>query len=124
MYYLLCILGTPTVKSLKLDFYEGCINTGSSVCKKKQKVNEDYVRAFSPTEKRECLNYGQVAESMNDIMGFCVDMENSHWYGGAENTFQYWPLNKLNWTNNAYVTKEADSQAVSKLQILLRSSFL
>lgn len=50
---------------------------------------------------------------MNDVLKFCVDMKNSSWYGGAETTYQYWPLNKLNWTETPYVTKESDSEAVS-----------
>lgn len=50
---------------------------------------------------------------MNDILQFCIDMDKSFWYGGAETTYQHWPLNKLNWTDQSYVTKESDSQAVS-----------
>lgn len=50
---------------------------------------------------------------MNAVLQFCVDIKNSSWYGGAETEVQQWPLNKLNWTDRAYVTKEFDSQAVS-----------
>jgi len=71
------------------------------------------LRYFSQSEKQECNNYEQIAQSMNDVLQFCVDMGDSSWYGGAEVTFQYWPLNKLNWTDNPYVTKSADNQAVS-----------
>lgn len=97
-----------------MDFFEDCIDKDPSVCTEKQKSNEHYVRYFLQSEKRECLDYEQMAESMNDVLRFCVDMENSSWYGGAENTYQRWPINKLNWTDNSYVTKEQDSQSVSK----------
>lgn len=114
------ILESPDSKFLKLDFFEACINEDPSVCSKKEKkYNEYYLRYFSKSERKECINYEQVAESLNDVLKFCVDMGNSSWYGGAENTYQYWPLNKLNWTNNAYVTKESASQAVSKLVFLV-----
>lgn len=52
---------------------------------------------------------------MNDVLQFCVDMGNSSWYGGAETSFQYWPLNKLDWTNVPYITKEGNSEAVSTI---------
>jgi len=83
------------------------------VCTPKTKGNKNYLRYFSQSEKRECQNYEQVAQSMNDVLQFCVDMEGSSWYGGAEVTFQHWPLNNLNWTNNPYVTKSSGDQAVS-----------
>ncbi|XP_025410615.1 myogenesis-regulating glycosidase isoform X2 [Sipha flava] len=49
---------------------------------------------------------------MNNVLKFCVEMGSDSWYGGAETTFQHWPLNKLNWTDKPFVTSEADSQAV------------
>lgn len=108
------ISGDSPSKSLKLDFYEGCINEDPKVCTTKKKSTSDsYLRYFSGSERQECFNFEQVAESMNDFLTFCVDMENSLWYGGAETTFQKWPLNKLDWTNKSFVTRELDSQAVS-----------
>ncbi|XP_026811742.1 myogenesis-regulating glycosidase-like [Rhopalosiphum maidis] len=99
-------------KSLQLNFYEDCINKDLNVCTSKKKGNEHYLRYFSQSEKPECKNYEQVAQSKNDVLQFCVDMGNSSWYGGAETTFQHWPLNKLNWTDNPYVTKSSGDQAV------------
>lgn len=104
---------TATVKSLKLDFSEDCVDKDPRVCKRKTVNNDAYLRYFEKSEKQECLKFEQQAESLNDVLKFCVDMDNSSWYGGAENTYQYWPLNKLDWTDNAYVTKEEASQAVS-----------
>ncbi|XP_001952691.2 myogenesis-regulating glycosidase [Acyrthosiphon pisum] len=101
-----------TENSLKLNFYEDCIDKDLSVCAPKKKGNENYLSYFSRSEKQECQNYEQVAQSMNDILQFCVDMGKSSWYGGAETIYQHWPLNKLNWTDKAYVTREADCQAV------------
>ncbi|XP_060841150.1 myogenesis-regulating glycosidase-like [Rhopalosiphum padi] len=101
-----------TEKSLQLNFYEDCINKDLSVCTPKKKDNGHYLRYFSQSEKPECKNYEQIAQSMNDVLQFCVDMGNSSWYGGAETTFQHWPLNKLNWTDTPYLTRELGSQAV------------
>ncbi|VVC33348.1 Glycoside hydrolase family 31,Glycoside hydrolase superfamily [Cinara cedri] len=98
-----------TSKTLKLQFYEDCLNEN---CTKKLESNQNHLKYFSESEKQECKNYEQVAQSMNDVLKFCVDMKNSSWYGGAETTYQYWPLNKLNWTETPYVTKESDSEAV------------
>lgn len=109
----LTILEISAEKSLNLNFYEDCIDRDLGVCTPKTKGNENYLRYFSQSEKPECQNYEQVAQSMNDVLQFCVDMEGSSWYGGAEVTFQHWPLNNLNWTNNPYVTKSSGDQAVS-----------
>lgn len=107
------ILEIITEKSLKITFYEGCIDKDPSICTPKTKSNEHYLRYFSQSVKQECKMFEQVAESMNDFLQFCVDMGNSSWYGGAEATFQHWPLNKLNWTENSYVTRSSGDQAVS-----------
>lgn len=109
----LIILEILRSNSLKMVFHKDCINRDTGVCTIKQKTTEDYLNYFLESEKKECIYFEQVAESMNDVLQFCIDMENNSWYGGAETTFQHWPLNILNWTDNAYVTKEFDSQAVS-----------
>uniref|UniRef100_A0A2S2NFM9 Putative family 31 glucosidase n=1 Tax=Schizaphis graminum TaxID=13262 RepID=A0A2S2NFM9_SCHGA len=103
---------TITSKNLKLTFYEDCINKDPSFCTTKTGDNSSYLRYFSESEKQECKHFEQISESMNDIFQFCVDMENSSWFGGAETGLQEWPLNKLNWTDMSYVTKESYSQAV------------
>ncbi|XP_050054629.1 myogenesis-regulating glycosidase-like isoform X3 [Aphis gossypii] len=99
-------------KSLKLNFYEDCIDKDPSVCTPKTKGNENYLRYFSQSEKQECKNYEQVAQSMNDILQFCVNIGDSSWYGGSQVTFQYWPLNKFNWTDNPFITTSSGDQAV------------
>jgi len=70
---------------------------------------------FSQSKKQECTrkNYKQIAQTMNDVLQFCVDVGNSSWCGGSETTFQHWPLNKLNWTDTPYLTRELGTQAVS-----------
>lgn len=70
------------------------------------------------------MNYEQVAQSMNDVLHFCVDINNSTWFGGPETQYQYWPLNKFNWTDKSYVTKELDSQAVSAKLLIFFKIFL
>ncbi|CAH1716263.1 unnamed protein product [Aphis gossypii] len=99
-------------KSLKLNFHEDCIDKDPSVCIPKTKGNEHYLQYFSQSEKQECKNYEQIAQSMNDVLELCVNMGNSSWYGGSETTFQHWPLNKLEWTNTPYLTRELGTQAV------------
>ncbi|XP_022166100.1 uncharacterized family 31 glucosidase KIAA1161-like [Myzus persicae] len=99
-------------KILHLNITEDCIDKNLGVCIPKTKGHDNYLRYFSRSEKRECQNYEQVAQSKNDILQFCIDMGDSSWYGGAETTYQYWPLNNLNWTNNPYVTKSSGDQAV------------
>lgn len=113
MHEYLIILEIPAENSLKLNFYEDCIDKHLGVCTPKTNGNEHYLRYFSRQEKRECQSYEQVAQSMDDVLQFCVDMGNSSWYGGAEVAVQYWPLNNLNWTNNPYVTKSSNGQPVS-----------
>ncbi|XP_055697883.1 myogenesis-regulating glycosidase-like [Phlebotomus papatasi] len=46
----------------------------------------------------------------------CVSLgRNSlHWYGGPQQKYQYWPVEKLTLPNYSYVTKEADNAAVAE----------
>jgi len=101
------------LKNLKFSFYEDCINKDPSVCIPKSRSNAEYLSYFSESEKPECKHFEQNSQSMNDVLQFCVEFDNSSWFGGAEVGLQEWPLNKLNWTDREYVTKESDSQAVS-----------
>eukprot|EP00102_Acyrthosiphon_pisum_P020711 XP_016657921.1 PREDICTED: uncharacterized protein LOC103308657 [Acyrthosiphon pisum] len=105
----LFVLEITTENSLKLNFYEDCIDNDLSVCTQKTKGNENYLRYFSQSENQECQNFEQVAQSMNDVLQFCVDMGNSSW---AETTYQYWPLNKFDLTDKPFVTRNVESQAV------------
>lgn len=113
----LSILGVSTSKTLKLNFHEGCLSSDASLCSKTQGGNTEYLNKFSDSDKKECLNYEQVTGTMNDVLQFCVDMGTSSWFGGPERTFQYWPLNKFNWTDESYITREEQSQAVSNTYI-------
>lgn len=114
MNFVLILANTPE-KHLKLSFFEDCIDKDPGVCTPKTGSNADYLHCFTESEKPECKHFEQISESMNDVLQFCVDFGNSSWFGGAEVGLQEWPLNKLNWTDRAYVTKESDSQAVSIL---------
>jgi len=106
-------LEITTLKTLKLDFYDDCVDKDPKVCSKTRQGNENYLRFFSESETPECIHFEQVAQSMNDVLQFCVDMMNSSWFGGSECTIQKWPLNKLQWMNIPYITRETNSQAVS-----------
>lgn len=109
--FYLYILEVPPSNSLKLTFYDSCID--SSVCPKKSENNQNQLRYFSERVKQECTDYERITESMNEVLQFCIDMENSFWYGGVERTEQRWPLNKLEWTGKSYVSNKSESQAVS-----------
>lgn len=101
-----------TANTLQLNFHEDFINKDPHISTKKEENNEKYLQYFSRSEREECMNFKHVTQSMNDALQLCVEMEKSVWYGGSENTYQHWPLNKLNWTNRPYVSMEAHSQAV------------
>lgn len=107
------ILANTTLEHLKLTFFEDCINRDPSVCTPKTGSNAKYLSYFTESEKSECKHFEQISQSMNDVLQFCVDFDNSSWFGGAEVGLQEWPLNKLNWTDREYVTRELHSQAVS-----------
>lgn len=49
---------------------------------------------------------------MND----CVQLKSNEmsWYGGPEQKYQYWPIEKLSFDSYSYVTKEADSCALAE----------
>lgn len=37
-----------------------------------------------------------------------------HWYGGPQQKYQYWPIEKLRFNDYSYVTKEADNCAIAE----------
>uniref|UniRef100_U5EPD4 Uncharacterized protein n=1 Tax=Corethrella appendiculata TaxID=1370023 RepID=U5EPD4_9DIPT len=44
----------------------------------------------------------------------CVDLMNANWFGGPQQKYQYWPIQKLQFNNYSYVSKEADNCAVAE----------
>lgn len=46
----------------------------------------------------------------------CVQLKSNemNWYGGPEQKYQYWPIEKLSFNDYSYVTKEADSCALAE----------
>ncbi|KAG4070075.1 hypothetical protein HA402_013735 [Bradysia odoriphaga] len=46
----------------------------------------------------------------------CVQLKSNEmsWYGGPEQKYQYWPIEKLTFDDYSYVTKEADSCALAE----------
>lgn len=54
----------------------------------------------------------QRGEQARDCLMFDKDVQ---WYGGPEmKNYQFWPIQKQNFTNEAYVTKEKESMAVTE----------
>lgn len=44
----------------------------------------------------------------------CFNFGNAHWYGGPEDIHQYWPVEKLNLTEFAYVTTMLENVAIAE----------
>lgn len=46
----------------------------------------------------------------------CVRLQSDQmsWYGGPQQKYQYWPIDKLTFDNYSYVTKEADNCAIAE----------
>ncbi|XP_058450612.1 myogenesis-regulating glycosidase-like [Malaya genurostris] len=43
----------------------------------------------------------------------CVRIAGSNWFGGPQQKYQYWPIQKLRFSEYSYLTKEADNCAVA-----------
>lgn len=43
----------------------------------------------------------------------CVRMSGSNWFGGPQQKYQYWPIQKLRFDEYSFLTKEADNCAVA-----------
>lgn len=57
----------------------------------------------------------------------CIRLQSDQmsWYGGPQQKYQYWPIDKLTFDNYSYVTKEADNCAIAERYWLnSRGSFL
>lgn len=57
----------------------------------------------------------------------CIRLESNqmNWYGGPQQKYQYWPIEKLSFTDYSYVTKEADNCGIAERYWLnSRGSFI
>lgn len=54
----------------------------------------------------------RIAERMDD----CVNLRSQEisWYGGPEQRYQYWPIERLTFDDYSYVTKQVDNCAVAE----------
>lgn len=43
-----------------------------------------------------------------------LDMSNTHWYGGPEDRNQYWPVERMTFSNFSYLTKEANNTGLAE----------
>lgn len=64
-------------------------------------------------------------ESKEGIVTDCIhlDPDNQNWYGGPEQMDQRYPIQKFNFTNYAYVTKELESAAIMERYWLSSNGF-
>lgn len=69
------------------------------------------VRLLLQKENENCLfiNY---TSKINDTLEADINIANLYLYGGAEHTHLKWPIDKLNYKHNSYVTKTEFYQAV------------
>lgn len=49
----------------------------------------------------------------SEVVTDCVRMTGSNWFGGAQQKYQYWPIQKLRFNEYSFLTKEADNCAVA-----------
>lgn len=62
---------------------------------------------------KKCLHFKWTTTS--DIsLEDCFSFGEDFWYGGPENSKQYWPFNNMTFTDYSYVTKEDEAQAVAE----------
>lgn len=47
------------------------------------------------------------------VVADCVRISGSNWYGGPQQKYQYWPIQKLRFSEYSFLTKEADNCAVA-----------
>ena len=50
----------------------------------------------------------------SNVESDCVELNPHNWYGGPQQKYQYWPIQKLQLVNYSYVSKEADNCAVAE----------
>lgn len=57
------------------------------------------------------------------IVTDCIDFDDNNWYGGPEQKIQKYPIQKFEFSNYAYVTKELDSAAIMERYWFSSSGF-
>lgn len=45
---------------------------------------------------------------------FKLSSQETSWYGGPQQKYQHWPIDRLNFTDYSYITKEADNCGVAE----------
>ncbi|XP_058824118.1 myogenesis-regulating glycosidase-like [Topomyia yanbarensis] len=71
---------------------------------------------FTRTVDSQTLSLFTVARkvrSRSKVVVDCVRIAGSNWYGGPQQKYQYWPIQKLRLSQYSFLTKEADNCAVA-----------
>ncbi|PSN31308.1 hypothetical protein C0J52_14633 [Blattella germanica] len=61
-----------------------------------------------------CLLVTATTNVSEGIIKDCFDLGSAHWYGGAEQFQQYWPLEEAHFEDYSYVTKQQDNQGIAE----------
>ncbi|XP_069697295.1 myogenesis-regulating glycosidase-like [Periplaneta americana] len=61
-----------------------------------------------------CTHFSQTAETASDVLEHCFDLGDAHWFGGPEQFYQYWPVEKDMFADYSYVTKQQDNQGIAE----------
>lgn len=91
------------------DDVENCLKFGSDL--KLTLTRNDKCYRFNWTSKANI--------SIENCYGYASDL----WYGGPENTYQYWPFSNMTFDEFSYITKETDATAVAERYWVTSSGF-
>uniref|UniRef100_A0A1B6HX93 Glycoside hydrolase family 31 N-terminal domain-containing protein n=2 Tax=Homalodisca liturata TaxID=320908 RepID=A0A1B6HX93_9HEMI len=81
--------------------------------------DQDNCLQFSSNIQLNAVKVGQCYKiewftSGNLTLSDCFDYGNDSWYGGPENSKQYWPFNNMTFNMFSYITKQDQNQAVAE----------
>ena len=57
------------------------------------------------TQNGSCINISSAGTEVSEVLEDCIDLGDAHWYGGAEQFQQFWPLDNVTFSEDSYVTK-------------------
>lgn len=75
------------------------------------------------SEKFASLYVKRMFASKNGIATDCIDLNDNNWYGGPQQMDQRYPIQKFEFTDYAYITKEFESAAIMERYWLSSNGF-
>ncbi|CAH0388132.1 unnamed protein product [Bemisia tabaci] len=74
--------------------------------------------------EERCVEVAWSATQWNHTLEDCFELRPHHWFGGPEQTDQFWPIQSIVYKEYSYVTKELDSMAIAEPYWLNSAGFL